>query len=417
MSFWSFWVPVGLLSLVVVGFAVLGLARGARLRGPNSDDDDGEAREVRVYAQQLREIERDVARGLVSEGEAERMRTETARRLLAADKAERKATGQSPGAMRWTVVGAALAIPLAAYGIYTQIGTSGLADMPMIERLEAARVIRETRPSQTELEARFAQDLAQQERPEPEPEYLALMERLREVVAERPTDTQGLRLLAVNEGNMGNFTASAQAWVRLVEVQGESAPFEDLESLIEAMIRAAGGYVSPQTEVVLERLLRRDPRNGLGRYYLGLMFAQTERPDLTFRIWRGLLEDSSPGDPWVANLRGSLAELAQIAGVRYTLPPEAGTRGPTAADMAAAADMTPEERQQMIGGMVEGLAARLANEGGTPAEWARLIGALGALGQSERAAAIWGEAQTTFADRPEAIAEIAAAARQAGLIE
>ncbi len=71
----------------------------------------------------------------------------------------------------------------------------------------------------------------------------------------------------------------------------------------------------------------------------------------------------------------------------------------------------------MIEGMVEGLAERLANEGGTPAEWAQLIMALGQLGQTDRAAAIWGEAQQVFAANPQAMDTIRQAAERIGITE
>lgn len=417
MSLLSFWGPVGLLSLLAVGFALLGLFRGARTRDVSDDTEAGDRREVRIYTQQLREIERDRARGVVSEDEAERLRTETARRLLDADKASRKPLGQSPKALRGVVVALALLMPLGAGALYVLLGASAYGDQPMAQRLEEAREIHESRPSQSQMEAEFAAQIDPASLPQPEPEYVELMEQLRAVLAERPDDTRGLRLLAVNEGNLGNYAASAGAWVRLVELQGANAPVEDLETLAEAMIRATGGRISPEAETILERILQRDPRNGLARYYLGLMFMQTERPDLTFRLWRGLLEDSAPSDPWVPNIRSAIEELAEIAGVRYTLPPLPAARGPSASDMEAAADMTPDERREMIQGMVNGLSARLANQGGTPQEWAQLISALGVLGERERARAIWTEAQTTFGTSPEALNLIAAAARQAGVIE
>ena len=89
--------------------------------------------------------------------------------------------------------------------------------------------------------------------------------------------------------------------------------------------------------------------------------------------------------------------------------------GPDAAAVAAAGEMSDEERQQMIRGMVEQLENRLATQGGTPEEWARLIGALATLGETDRAKAAWAEAKTKFADRPEALATLDAAAGQAGL--
>jgi cytochrome c-type biogenesis protein CcmH len=85
--------------------------------------------------------------------------------------------------------------------------------------------------------------------------------------------------------------------------------------------------------------------------------------------------------------------------------------------MANAADMTPQERMEMIRGMVENLNDRLANEGGTAAEWAQLIAALGNLGETDRAAAIWGEAQQVFAARPDDLGTVRAAAERAGVAE
>ena len=45
----------------------------------------------------------------------------------------------------------------------------------------------------------------------------------------------------------------------------------------------------------------------------------------------------------------------------------------------------------------------LATEGGPPEDWARLIGALGVLGQTERAEAIAAEARVVFADNADAV--------------
>jgi cytochrome c-type biogenesis protein CcmH len=60
--------------------------------------------------------------------------------------------------------------------------------------------------------------------------------------------------------------------------------------------------------------------------------------------------------------------------------------GPDAEQVAAASQMAPEDRQAMIRGMVEGLRDRLYDEGGSVDEWARLIRALGVLGDPEAVA-------------------------------
>jgi cytochrome c-type biogenesis protein CcmH len=78
--------------------------------------------------------------------------------------------------------------------------------------------------------------------------------------------------------------------------------------------------------------------------------------------------------------------------------------------MQAAAQMSPEERQQMIRGMVEQLNDRLASEGGTAADWAKLISSLRMLGEEDRAQKIWTEAQGLFATAPDDLERIRQAA-------
>ncbi|MEO0830399.1 MAG: hypothetical protein AAFY03_08040 [Pseudomonadota bacterium] len=201
---------------------------------------------------------------------------------------------------------------------------------------------------------------------------------------------------------------------RVVELKGDAATADDYAALADLMILAAAGYVSPEAEDMLGEALQRDGRHPTARFYAGLLNAQTGRPDTAFEIWEPLMRESDPSAPWVAVIRNQLPEIAMRAGIDYTLPPL--TRGPSVEDMAAAQDMSPEDRAAMIENMVEGLADRLANEGGGPQEWAQLIRALGVLGRTEQAIEVWTEAQNVFAD-PATRAPIDAAARAAGLLE
>ena len=417
MDLWLFLLTAGAMVLIAGVLIGLGFLRGAQARAEAVGDGAPPKREMQVYAAQLREIERDVARGTVSEEEAARLRTEIARRLLEADRAKRVAIDRAPPAMRRIGLALIPVIALIAGVTYWHWGAPGYPDLPLAQRHAEAAQMRAARPSQAELEAEWAANPQRPALGEPDAEFATLLERLREVLETRPLDIEGHRLLARNEANIGNIAAAAAAQARVVELAGAEVALGDQVLLAEFMVLAAGGVVSPEAESVLERILRRDPTNGLARYYTGLMFAQTGRPDLTFRLWRGLLDDSRPDAPWVPHLRATLPDLAQIAGVRYQLPPPeaSGARGPSQSDMQAAMDLDPEARAQMIGGMVEGLAARLAASGGPAEDWARLIAALGVLEQSDRARAIWAEAQRLFADQPEGLAQIEAAARGAGV--
>ena len=101
--------------------------------------------------------------------------------------------------------------------------------------------------------------------------------------------------------------------------------------------------------------------------------------------------------------------------MKYELPPLPS--GPTSGDIEAAANMSAEDRNQIIRGMVQNLSDRLASDGGSPEEWARLIAAYGVLGETDQARAIWTEAQQVFAEKPDVLARIRTGAVRAGLAE
>ncbi|MEO1705441.1 MAG: c-type cytochrome biogenesis protein CcmI, partial [Pseudomonadota bacterium] len=199
---------------------------------------------------------------------------------------------------------------------------------------------------------------------------------------------------------------------QIIRVKGESSTGADFRDLAELMVVATGGYISPEAEAVLLEAAQRAPRDGPTRYYLGLMHDQSGRFDQAFAIWQPLLEESAPGDPWVEPIRAQILLTAQRAGIRYVLPEG---RGPSADDLEAAMELTEEERAEMIMGMVQGLANRLATQGGTPEEWARLITAQVVLGDSDRAQAILDEARGVFAERADAMRLFAQTAIEAGL--
>lgn len=90
-------------------------------------------------------------------------------------------------------------------------------------------------------------------------------------------------------------------------------------------------------------------------------------------------------------------------------------KGPNAADVAAAADMAPEDRQAMIKGMVGQLQSRLYSEGGALPEWLKLISSLSVLGEADQAREAITRAQTVFKDDATALDQIRSAASAAGI--
>ena len=407
MTFWI--VTIGLAALVAV---LLGLA----LMRPRGRGEPAAAYDLQVYRDQLKEVDRDLARGVIAAADAERIRAEISRRILTADaQAQAETAGRGQPALATLILSALIgaALLLGSVLLYRDIGAPGYGDLALADRIDLAEEARSTRPAQlvaeNSLPPRPALQLSE--------DYIALVAQLRETVAKRPNDLQGQLLLAQNEANIDNFVAAYQAQEQVVQLKGDAADAGDLADLADMMILASGGYVSPEAEAVLRAALEQDASNGAARYYWGLMMGQTGRPDVAFQIWDTLLRQSAPGDAWVAPIRAQIEDMASRAGANYLLPAEATPlSGPSAEDVEAASDMSAEDRMEMIRGMVGGLSERLASEGGPPQDWARLISSLGVLGDQAQAISVYNNALEVFDGNAMALDVIRSGARQAGLI-
>lgn len=408
----TFWVLTVVISLACSAVMARALLRGRVGEAPPA------AYDLQVYRDQMKEVERDLARGVIAPEEAERIRTEVARRILAAD-ANLQENGEGRDQPRAGGLAMAALFVVGVFGggtaLYGWLGAPGYGDLPRAERLAASEEARLNRLDQETAEARRPQSPAL---PELDPEFMQLIERLRVAVAERPDDIRGLMLLARNEAAIGDFSAAYRAQIQLIEAKEGTATSEDYAELADMMVSAAGGYVSSDAEVALRAALARDPDNPRARYYLGLYFIQIDRLDAAFRMWDGLLRDSTPEDPWTPILRDQLPDLAWRAGnARYELPPQDDRAPLSQEQIEAAGVMTLEERAEMIRGMVDGLSERIDAEGGTVEEWARLTNALAVLGEFDRVRETLARARVEFADDPLDLDLIENAAKQAGFSE
>ncbi|MFW8636830.1 c-type cytochrome biogenesis protein CcmI [Cribrihabitans pelagius] len=411
----AFWIVSALIAASAALLVALALLRGRHLGEPAA------AYDLRLYRQQLRDVDKDLARGVIGEADAERTRTEISRRILAADAQLQKHRSGSPQPKTLTRAAALLAALLmigGTLGLYWHLGAPGYGDLGLKHRISLAQERAASRPGQAEAEAR----LPALPGPEVEESYASLVAQLRKTAAKRTDDPQGQALLAQHEANLGNFRAAYAAKQNVIRLKGDAATARDYGELAELMILAAGGYVSPEAEEALKAALARDPRSGPARYYMGVMLGQAGRPDAAFRIWEETLRDGPAGAPWVQGIEARIGEMAARAGVDYrpVTPPSGGAPalpGPSAEDIANASEMDPEAQQEMIRGMVSRLSERLASEGGAAEEWARLIAALGVLGETDRARAIYGEAQAAFTGNDAAQEQLTAAAQSAGVAQ
>ncbi|MEO1919528.1 MAG: c-type cytochrome biogenesis protein CcmI, partial [Paracoccaceae bacterium] len=347
--------------------------------------------------------EADLTRGTLTEREAKTSRTEVSRRLLAAADAQthEATSGNAPAvASRVLALIVGIAVLAGGFGVYQQLGVQGMPDFPLSDR-------NNNRITQAKAETAAAQDGAglpdiQQN----DPRHVELVEKLKIALADRPDDLHGHKMLADNLAQLGRYPEARIAQSTVMRILGEEATAADYSSYAEIMIVAANWYVSPEAETALARAFELDSSDQRARYYVGILMIQRQDYAQTYSLWSGLLAEGPANAPWIPMIESQIDTIAAEAGI-------ARLAGPSSEQVSAASDMTEDERNEMIRGMVGQLSERLATEGGSAAEWARLIRAYGVLGETGKASGIWNEAKIVFANNPEDIAILLEAARDA----
>jgi len=320
-----------------------------------------------VYRDQLEEIARDRAAGQIGEVEAQAAKVEVSRRLLGAADAQAAPPGPRPPAeatwhRRLVAVIALVALPLGAGGLYLKVGSPELPGQPLSARA-------------TDVQNQSIDHLVAQ---------------VEAHLQANPEDARGWDVIAPVYLRLGRFDDAVKARRTLLRLAGETA--ERQADLGEALVGTANGIVTAEAKVAFERAVALDAQDVKGRYFLGLAAEQDGRKADAVSIWRAMVAGAPEGSPWVGFVRGELARL------------EGGGPGPE--DLAAAADLGPEQRMTMIRGMVEKLSDRLHHDGSDLEGWLRLVRSYMVLGERDKARAAAGEARHALAGDPDKVRKI-----------
>jgi cytochrome c-type biogenesis protein CcmH len=365
------------------------------LAGGDADSPARDAFDAAVYRDQLSEVERDRARGLIGEAEAEAARIEIARRLLAADTREHALSGATgAGSLaRGAMVAIAVAVPLAALGLYLSYGSPRLPDQPLAARLSDPA-------SDQNLEALIAKVEA----------------RLRQ----HPEEGQGWDVIAPIYLGLRRYSDAADAYENAIRLLGESP--KRLSGEGQALVLKNDGVVTEEARRALERALELDGTLIEPRILLAIAKEQDGQFAAAIEDWRGLLASGEGNPPWREMLEKRIeAAEARLAGNvpgAESAPTNASPReerGPSAADIAAADSMSPAERQAMVERMVQGLAARLEAKGDDLGGWLKLVRAYAMLDRKDDAELALQRARDRFNGNTQAIQQLDALASELGL--
>jgi cytochrome c-type biogenesis protein CcmH len=121
------------------------------------------------------------------------------------------------------------------------------------------------------------------------------------------------------------------------------------------------------------------------------------------------------GDPDKLRQFAEGAEVAAPAAPAGPTAPAASAPGPSAPDIAAAAQTNPDQQKQMISGMVARLADRLKQDSNDLDGWRRLLRAYMVLGERDKAQAAAAEARRALASDPDKLRQIDDMVKSLGL--
>jgi cytochrome c-type biogenesis protein CcmH len=335
-----------------------------------------DASEAAVYKDQLSEIDRDLAAGLIGAAEAEAARVEISRRLLAAaDHQRAPPTVASTKLRRVAAVIALVGLPVLSVAFYLPLGSPQLGDFPLAQRVRTASVNQPLDNLVAQVEAHLEKN---------------------------PTDGRGWNVLAPVLVRLGRYDDAVRAFRNSITYSGDSSGRR--ADLGEALTGAAGGVVTSEAKAEFERAVAMNADEVKARYFLGLASEQDGRRDEAATIWRAMLEKAPPDAPW--------RPLVQAALVRV-----GGPAAPALPDnaMAAAKDMSEADRSAMIRGMVDRLASRLKQNGGDVEGWLRLVRAYMVMGDRDKAKSAQTDAREAVANDAERLRQLNEGLKNLGL--
>jgi cytochrome c-type biogenesis protein CcmH len=223
----------GMTAAVVAALLVPFMRKSAGTQSPDSDFDRA------IYRDQLQELDRDAARGLIGETEVQAARNEISRRLLQVATPEAPTTGN-----RYALL-AVLLVPLIALPVYVKFGSPGLPDVPLQERLKGA--------------------IANQD-------FEALVATVESHLAQAPNDVEGWKVLAPAYKRERRWSDAADAYANVLRLAPPTA--DAIADYGEMLVFANEGMVTDEAENAFVEALRLEATNERAKYYYDMALKQ-----------------------------------------------------------------------------------------------------------------------------------------------
>jgi len=388
-----------LTSMVAVAVAGLTMSLARRTGASNVRDTT-----LSILKAQLADIDAQSASGALPEHEANALAKEVKRRILAEGRESEPPPRPIPAPqLVWVALSVAAVVAFSATGLYATIGRPDLAasaaGSAMLAEGQGVPV------------------------PHPVGDVATMIAQLEARMSTAPDDAEGWRMLGWSYLETGRAAEAANAYGRAASLDPANAEYRSAEG--DALVHAAGGEVTPAARVAFRAALAIDPADPRARYFLAVFKDQQGDAAGAMDDWIALINDAPPGAPWAIEIRDFVEALARERGQDISdrlpaspaavSPPDLSGPGPTPEQIAAVGQMSADQQQAMIQGMVDGLEAELRANPNNAEGWMRLMRARMVLGEPDAAAAHYRDALNAFAGAPAEQAALQDVARALGV--
>lgn len=295
-----FWISTGLLTLLVLALLCWPL-----LRRRSGDGASRRAINTAIYRDQLAELERDLASGVLSQADYGSARDELERRVLedvAADATT--AAPASPRRLPRTALALAVTLPLAAAVLYVVLGTPAALDPAAREGQQA---------SAAEIEK--------------------MVDALAAKLEKDPGNLEGWAMLGRSYLVTGRLAEAAKAFDKAGPAMEAST--ELMLQVAELSAELNEGRIEGRGRELLQRVLKAEPQNPQALVLAGTdAFFRQQYADAV-RHWEAVLAQLPPGSPDAQNLTAGIEKARSLQGEA-----PAGARARAEAKPQAAAGKT-----------------------------------------------------------------------------
>ena len=302
----AFWISTGLLTLLVLAVLCWPLLRRHGGAGASR-----KAINTAIYRDQLAELERDLASGVLSQADYGSARDELERRVLedvAIDEAA--PAGNTPRRLPRTALALAVTLPLAAAVLYVVLGTPAALDPAAREGQQA---------SAAEIEK--------------------MVDALAAKLEKDPGNLEGWAMLGRSYMVTGRFADAAKAFDKAGAAMEASS--EMMLQVAELSAELNQGRVEGRGRDLLQRVLKDEPQNPQALVLAGTdAFFRQQYADAV-RHWEAVLALLPPGSPDAQNLAAGIEKAkSQLGAGKASASPNTSPKAGAEAGAEAAAGKT-----------------------------------------------------------------------------